>query len=716
MDYLLVGKNTRAGSGCCAIVEEMNGGMASGAGIGRIGARGMRFLPWLLIVSTFLAYANSFSNPFILDDQRVIVGDLRGATGWPAFSSRMVGNLTFRMNHAVGRLNVADYHAVNLLIHVAAGLLLYGLVRRTLLRPWAAGRWTPASAAGSAALTSLLWLLHPMQTESVTYLCQRYESLMGFFVLLTLYAFARAMASGRPRGWCDACIAACAVGMGTKETMGVAPLLVLCYDRTFESGTFRAALRTRPWFYAALACTWGLLAVLGARTLIESMAVNATPLSATGPWVYLGTQAGVVLHYLRLAIVPDALCLYYAWLPALDWRAILLPAVPLLALLVATLWAVRRAPAWGFVGTWFFLTLMPSSSIVPIADMAFEHRMYLPLAALAAAAVFGLDGAGQWCVARWFWRPSRVRVGAGFVLLAVALALGWGTAIRNRTYASSETMWRDIVAKRPDNFPARVELINQLFDSRRLDPVAAAARLDEAEAVTRTLIARIEEVRPREREELKPMPISAEYCRHMAYNQLGRIRLKRDRPDEAEAAFRKAIAMNPRDPLPYNNLALALMMQGRNDEAIRMADAAVREDPGYAKAYGLKAGLLAGQGRFAEAVATYRRALVADPTLISAQSDLAWLLAVCPDSTVRNGAEAVRLASDTVEATDGRSITAFDMLAAAHAECGDFSQAMATQEKAIDLAVRAGRPAEELQRRLQLYRDGKPYRMNPPSE
>src|SRR4029077_15512000 len=125
-----------------------------------------------------------------------------------------------------------------------AGLTLFGLVQRTLLRPALHPRFG-ADALPLALAVALLWTVHPLQTESVTYIVQRAESLMGLFYLLTLYCFVRSLDSPAPNRWQALCFAACLTGMATKEVMVSAPLLVLLYDRTFAAGSFRAAWQQR---------------------------------------------------------------------------------------------------------------------------------------------------------------------------------------------------------------------------------------------------------------------------------------------------------------------------------------------------------------------------------------------------------------------------------------------------------------------------------------
>jgi 4-amino-4-deoxy-L-arabinose transferase-like glycosyltransferase len=203
-------------------------------------------------LAVFVAYANTFRVPFLFDDQQSIVENptIRSLS-WGVFSpphdgltveGRPVLNFSLALNYAVSGTKVWSYHAINLAIHLLAALTFFGLVRRTLQRVA-----TPVAAHATeiALAAALLWALHPLQTESVTYIVQRTESLMGLLYLLVLYGFVRGCEAENARGWWALSITACALGMGTKEVMVSAPLMVLLYDRTFVAGSFRAAWRQR---------------------------------------------------------------------------------------------------------------------------------------------------------------------------------------------------------------------------------------------------------------------------------------------------------------------------------------------------------------------------------------------------------------------------------------------------------------------------------------
>jgi len=146
-------------------------------------------------------------------------------------------------------------------------------VRRTLLLPGLRYRYGEA-ALPLAAFAALLWTLHPLQTESVTYISQRAESLMGLFYLLTLYGFIRSVTAESRNCWLILSVTACLCGMATKQNMVTVPVLVLLSDRAFVSGSFRAALASRRWYYVSLAATWVWLGFLMHRSSLTAVSVG----------------------------------------------------------------------------------------------------------------------------------------------------------------------------------------------------------------------------------------------------------------------------------------------------------------------------------------------------------------------------------------------------------------------------------------------------------
>ena len=592
-------------------------------------------------------------------------------------SGRPVASFTFALNYALAPVdarntfdppspgsfissvnferNVWGYHALNLAIHLLAALTLFGVVRRTLempaLRPIAGGAATPL-----AFLIALAWTVHPLQTGSVTYIVQRVESLMGLFLLITLYCAIRsAEAAGLKSGptyvgegatpakkrvtsateratptpigpnlssanllWTVAAVVACALGMGTKEVMVGAPLIVLLWDWTFLPGTFADIARRRWPLYLGLAATWIILGAL--------VAMDARPLSsgfgfADWPWWrYLATQQGVLVHYLKSVLAPD-LVLDYGWPAARNVADILLPAAVIVTLGVGTLWQLARRRALGFAGAWFFIILAPSSSILPVVtEIAAEHRMYLPLAAVLAAVIVGATGLVK-CWTRKPLAPEFVQW-AAFVFIG---SCAWAAHARNN-YAS------DLL--------------------KTGQPKAAAEHLEVAIA---------------------------------------------ESPDLAEA---------------HANLDVALATQGQYLEALVHFERAVEIDPFYTAVFENMGEAYGTQNQLAKAAKYFQKALDQKPDDVALLNKTAWILATAADPAARDGARAIVLAEHAVDLTRRQDASSLDSLAAALAESGRFDEAITAGSEALALAHARGDQQYplELQQRLSLYQARKPFR------
>jgi tetratricopeptide (TPR) repeat protein len=626
----------------------------------------------VIVLAALVAYHNSFSGPFVFDD---VVSIVENATIRPPWSisallsppgqctagGRPMVNFSLALNYALGETDVWGYHAVNLVIHMLAGLALFGVVRRTLARP------LPADATLLAFSVALLWTVHPLQTESVTYIVQRAESLMGLFYLLTLYCFIRgaeyqelnyategpdpaAARAGSPAGpnhrrWFAASITACLLGMASKEVMVSAPVIVLLYDRTFVAGSFREAWRRRRRAYLGLAATW---LVLGA--LVASVGGNRGGSTGAGsgasPGAYALTQFPAVMDYLWLSLWPHPLVFDYGAQWVKDALDVVPAAVGVVALVVGTLVALKRQPVLGFLGAWFFAILAPTSLIPGPRQTMAEHRMYL---ALAAVIGFGVLAVYAW--------GGRRTLG---VWLALAVGLGWLTVSRNETYRSELSVWSDAVAHCPTNPWTQVNLGMILYDQGRtgeamqhfkqsllLAPADAGAHNDMGLALAKQ--GRLPEAVTQYEEALRGRPAFAE-----AHNNLGLALLELDQPDKALAHLETALRLSPSLPTVHFNLGKVLARLGRFEEAVARYKEAIQINPGYAAAYTNLGNVLARTGRISDAIAWYEMAVRLAPDDAMAQYNLALALA-----QVGRASEAIdhfqaelRLRPDDTEARD----------------------------------------------------------------
>jgi len=219
----------------------------------------------LIVIAVLLAYSNSFSSPFIYDDDAVIGANPTIASLWPiglfqnipegvnsgtlhVIFSRPITNWTFALNYALGGMDPFGYHIFNVLMHISSAILIFGIVRGTLLSKSLGAQWGNSAALLALAI-ALLWGVHPIQTNAIDYITQRLESLAGFFYLSALYCLIKSDESKHSTLWLSIGVLAAFLGMGSKETMVTAPAILLLYDRTFLSGSFKEALTKRSWFY-----------------------------------------------------------------------------------------------------------------------------------------------------------------------------------------------------------------------------------------------------------------------------------------------------------------------------------------------------------------------------------------------------------------------------------------------------------------------------------
>jgi len=610
------------------------------------------FLAVGLVLVLIVIYGNSFGVPFIFDDGASITGNRTIRTLWPIWkpfcppnqgesvTDRPVLNFSFAVNYALCGMNVWGYHAANLLIHGLNTLLLFAILHRTFLLPSMRQRWRGAALPLAFAI-ALLWAVHPVQTESVTYIIQRAESLMAMFYLLTLYCALRGARAvpRRSSAWYVAAAFACLAGMASKEVMVSAPLIVLFYDRTFLAGSFREAWRRRHGLYLALASTWlllGWLVVGGAAAVGIGLGIN---------WLdYFYTQFGAIIHYLRLCVWPHPLLFNYGDYLAHGFWEIVPYGILLGSLGLATAWALWRMPKVGFLGLCLFAILSPTSSILPacVTQTSTEHRMYLPLAAVLACLVVGVCFAGQLLIQRGIISPLTAgRMGVALTA-STGVAFACMTFARNIDYHSELSIWRDTVVKAPGNALAHANLGTTLFDLGRCAEAKAcfqeALDLNPNEAKYHVSFgnAQFRLGQPEAALRQYQIALSLNPRCSVAYSSLGNLFLSKGEIREAIAAYRKAVEANPDHAETHNSLGAALVMDNKPLEALFHLRKAVEINPNYAEAHYNLGTVLAANGRVIEAVTHYQRALQIRHDYTKAAAQLQKLLMHHTDPVVKN--------------------------------------------------------------------------------
>lgn len=680
-----------------------------------------------LIVLTVLAYRLSFQGDFVFDDSLCIERNFNLHRWFPTveqtplgLTGRPVGRISFTLNYWISGREPWSYHLVNLLIHIGGGLLLFDLTRRTLMRPGLAERYAKP-AAGIAFAVAAIWLVHPLQTQAVTYIVQRLESLCAMFYLATLYFLLRS-AEGRWKwGWGLLAVACCWLGQGTKEVTVTAPLAALLFDRIYLANSWREVWSKRWPLHVALICSMAIpfssLVSTSSAGDGRGIAFGSETLST---WQYLSSQPGVLLHYIRLAFWPARLCLDYLWPVADSPLEIYPPGLVILALLATSLALLYYRPRLGFVAFMFFLVLSPTSSVIPIVDLAFEHRMYLPLASLVILVVL----AGYHLFHALQQRDPKLRYAPVVVLALILMGLVFRTSIRNRDYSSPILMWQSVLDGSPDNARALSSLGRHLRGIKRFEEA--------------------------ERHLNRSMEIAPYFS--MTHEELGILYAQRGEHERAEPYFLRAIELAPEVPHAHQQYAISLAAQGRTEEAAKQYERAIELEPLDANSHLNYGNLLARNKQFSAAIKKYRQALACDPKLhearrylamaaydagdnqlslntwqeislrdpqsAEARTRIAWILATASQDSLRNGQQALAIANELVREGLRQDPYVLDALAAAQAEVGEFDKAQQTARDALEQlpANASKRLAAQIQKRISLYEAERPARYPEPAD
>jgi tetratricopeptide (TPR) repeat protein len=564
-------------------------------GPGRKSFRVDRLVAPLLVLAGLFAYGNSLEGVFVMDDTLGIIQNPTIRALWPPWAAlsppasspvtgRPLVNLSLALNYGIGGLNPTSYHLFNLLFHILAALVLFGIVRRALTAPALGERWGER-ATGIATAVSLLWVVHPLTSETLDYTIQRTELLMGFFFLLIFYCAIRGFEHPEKWGWFAGAVASFLLGLGCKEVIVVAPLVLLVFDWLFWSKSIPDALRRHRALYLGFAAVLVLFVLVVGTRLRRAFIGLGHRMS---PWDYALTQLGVIVHYLRLALWPHPLVADYGgWPVATSVKTVFLSLLVVAALVALTLRGVARRAPLAILGVWFFAILAPTSSIRPISsEIAAERRMYLPLVAVVALAVLGIHA-----LVRYLDAP---RGAASAVVGVLAVVLILVTVRRNQDYRTTLSFWTDVVAKRPDNPRAHMWLGNHFREAGRT--ADAVSHLSEA---------------------VRIQPENSN-----AHNGLGAALAKQGKEEEAIASYREAVRLDPSNALAHANLGSALGRKNDIDGAVEHFREAVRLNPGSASAHHNLAGALVLQGLTIEAIDHFETALRLQPDLASARRRL----------------------------------------------------------------------------------------------
>ncbi|MGD8962175.1 MAG: tetratricopeptide repeat protein [Desulfobacterales bacterium] len=625
----------------------------------------------LLMLGLLVAaiYANIMGGPYYFDDyfnirdnhhirlkQLTLNGLLKAAFENP-IATRPVAYISFGLNYYLGGYDVFGYHVVNIVIHLITGLLLYLLAKTTLQLRWEWDRGAsnlkipgtgPVTAHGWGSLdpswvsfwTAALWLVHPVQTQSVTYIVQRMNSMAAMFCVLSLLLYARGRISQKRRAneserspvqpylWFAGSLLGGLLALGTKEIAATLPFFILLYEWYFFQDLSRSWLK-RYWIWVVvISIVFVLVVVLYLsghpwdKILAGYAGRDFTPLQR------VLTEFRVVIFYLSLLIWPHPSRLNlehdFALSTSLfDPVTTVLSLGVLVGLLVLAIALAPRQRILSFCLLWFLGNLVIESSVIGL-ELVFEHRLYMPSMFMILAAVM------------LFCRHIRSRRLQAILLGVVVMVSAWGTFERNKVWQDEVTFYSDCVKKTPNKARAhdglgialfkqgRVEeAIARFNESLRLDPGFAPAHNNLGVALIRQ--EKFYQALYHFQEAVRLLPgyvdafnnlnklennlqidahideIESQLITHpsdsLIHCELANLYLRRDRLDEARVHYQKSLELDPGHYRALDGLAAVNALTGKYDEAISLFQKAIARQPENPDAYFYVACVYAKQGK-----------------------------------------------------------------------------------------------------------------------
>ena len=577
----------------------------------------------VILLLGIVIYANSMNVPFTFDDKPNIVNnpaiksyslllnaaqaqsDLLEPHLKPQMVSRIVGYATFALNYRLHGLSVFGYHLVNIIVHLANALLVYCLVNLIFSRETetSSAKFNDKNSRNFIALFSaLLFVSHPVNTQAVTYIVQRFTSLATFFYLLSILGYIKSRLNNKKGILFVISILSAVLAMKTKEFSFTLPFVLVLIEFMF----FRDKISTRavnlfPFALSALIIPVSLIvtSMVAGNTLNASSIEFGSSTDITR-WEYFLTQLTVIVFYLKLLLPPVIQNLDYDY-PV--FHSLFTPKVFLSALLLGFLmtvgiylsrvaikdvWYAKYIRLISFGILWFFITISAESSIIRIKDLIFEHRLYLPAIGLFIAAISLLVMLRQTLIIKDM-PLHRIIVPSTLIIIFL---FSFSTFSRNLDWQDEIRLWKDTVAKSPNKPRARNNLALAYYDSGFFD-----------EALKENKVS---------------LTLKSDPGIHV---NIGNIYLKQNLIEAGIKEFGEAIAIKSDSEKAYNGLCKSNYLLKRFPEALKACGTAVRLKPDYAEAYNLMGMIYFDQSELEAALKMFNFAISLKPDFAVAHNN-----------------------------------------------------------------------------------------------
>lgn len=642
--------------------------------LGKLSSKRLLFLSFALlsIVLVGSIYSNVIDAPFVFDDMpniknnlhirmsRITLDELADAGFRSVAFRRPVANISFALNYVLHGLDTTGYHVVNIVVHLLAGMFLFLLIRDTVTisrktqhSPFVTDTIDPSWLAFAVAL---VWLVHPLQTQSVTYIVQRMNSMAAMFYMMSMWLYVQARLSGTGLKWYlyAGCILSGLLAVGTKEIAVTLPVFIFIYEWYFFQDLHRSWVKKGILPIAALSAALVLLSVLFLGFDPIQKIMGSYVFREFTPVQRLLTELRAVMLYIGLIFLPapwrlnldyDFPLSYSLFNPVTTAASL----VFLAGILVLAVIFARKERLISFCILWFLGNLVIESSVIGL-ELVYEHRTYLP-SMFFVLLVFLL--AARFITRTW------MRV--GIVCVIVAVFSLW-TFQRNGVWADEGSFLQDIVMKSPADARAHYNLGKYLYEQRDYDAALEefTTALDLARDHREMIYVGIGNAYARKgmyREAvgyytsaLKTTTYSMEY--NQARIDLGFALEKMGRVSEAMASYREAIERNPNADAAYSNLGRIMARSGMVEEGKRYISKALQINPHSVDANCSMAKILIREGRFQEAVESCNRALAIKPDYAYGHFYLAsaWAELGGEHKAMRHYRRALELAPDFLDA------------------------------------------------------------------
>ena len=599
---------------------------------------------WLLecvaiVLVGLIAYANTFHAPFVLDDIPGILEKPALQNGNPGQiwdsspHTRFIACLTLALNYRVGKYEVVGYHMVNLGIHLINSILIFLLAQamfRTPIIKQTTGPDFQNHGQLIAFMAALLFVSHPIQTQAVTYIIQRVASLATLFYLTSLFFYIKGRLSqiaGSGRTpiifYFSFALLATILAMLTKEIAFTLPIALVLVEACFFTTRLRALtpklLLFLPFFLAIPIVAWIVLPQMSWE-MLSSMTSETQDISR---WHYLLTQSHVICTYLRLFILPVHQNLDYDYPIAVTFWELRTAACCLvtIALVSLTAWFYAKNRLLSFGLFFFFVALSVESSFIPIRDVIFEHRLYLPMVGLVIASAIGIFLMLQSLANQLSKRSISLKPQKVFVILTLIFTV-MGTVMtyrRNLVWQSATTLWEDTVRKSPlkarphNNLGVAYEMAAKYQEAIECYQTAIRIKPNWADAYNNlgNAYQKMELYPEALATYRKTLTIDPNY--YKAWLNLGIVYRKGGQYAEALKSYQQALAINPKFELTYYNMGLAYEKSGHLNQAIDAYQKALTLVQDLAEAYNNLGGIYCKRQEYQQAILAYNNAIKARP-------------------------------------------------------------------------------------------------------